>query len=110
MASWERLAGERGGRERVMRRWQGENDAMLVRWQGGKGGAEVKWPGGRFLVLFKSWVHRVTPRFCIFVSDVDQQQKLWKLVTIENEEIRRLRMKRLRRMRRLRMRKLVTNR
>ena len=87
MASWERLAGERGWRERVVRRWQGENDAMLVRWQGGKGGAEVKWPGGRFLVLFKSWVHRVTHRFCIFVSDVDQQQKLWKLVTIEKEEI-----------------------
>ena len=34
----------------------------------------VKWQSGRFLVLFKSGGHRVSPRFHLFVSDVDQQQ------------------------------------
>ena len=34
----------------------------------------VKWQGGRFLVLFKSGGHRVSPRFHLFISDVDQQQ------------------------------------
>ena len=59
-----------------MRRWQGRKGARVVTWQGGKGGRVVKCQGGRFLVLFKSERHRVTPGFCLFVSDVDQQQKL----------------------------------
>ena len=33
----------------------------------------TEWPGGRFLVLFKSGGHRVSPRFHIFVPDDDQQ-------------------------------------
>ena len=34
----------------------------------------VKWQGGRFLVLFKSKEHGVSPRFNLFASDVDQQR------------------------------------
>ena len=33
----------------------------------------MKCQGGRFLVLFKSGGHRVSSRFHLFVSDVDQQ-------------------------------------
>ena len=95
-----------------MRRWQGRKGARVVRWQGAKGGRVVKWQGRRFLVFFKNGGHRVTPRFHLFVSDVYWQWRLRKLVTIEIEEIRRLRMRRLRewRMRRLTMRRLLTKR
>ena len=34
----------------------------------------MKWQGGRVLVLFKSGRHMVSPRFHLFVSDVDQQR------------------------------------
>ena len=44
-----------------------------MRWQVEKGGRVVKWQGGRFLVVFKGGGHRVTPRFHLFVSDVDQK-------------------------------------
>ena len=43
MASWERLAGERVWRERVVRRWQGENDAMVVRWERWGRGEVARW-------------------------------------------------------------------
>ena len=43
MTSWERLAGERGWRERVVRRWQGENDAMVVRWERWGRGEVARW-------------------------------------------------------------------
>ena len=43
----------------------------VVRSQGGR---MVKWQDGKFLVLFKSGGHEVSPRFHLFVSDVDQQQ------------------------------------
>ena len=56
-------------------RWQGGKGARVVRWQGGNGGRVMKWQGGRFLVLFKSGEHRVSPRFHLFVSDVDHPQK-----------------------------------
>ena len=49
-------------------RWEG---VRVVRSQGGR---MVKWQGGKFLVLFKSGGHGVSPRFHLFVSDVDQQQ------------------------------------
>ena len=39
-----------------------------------QGGGMVKWQDGKFLVLFKSGGHGVSPRFHLFVSDVDQQQ------------------------------------
>ena len=45
-----------------------------MRWLGGKGGRMVKWQGGRFLLLFKSGGHRVSPRFHLFVSDIDQRR------------------------------------
>ena len=34
----------------------------------------MKWQGGAFLVLFKSGERRVSPRFHLFVYDVDQQR------------------------------------
>ena len=66
MTSWERWDGGR-----VVRRWQGEKGARVVSSQGGR---MVKWQGGRFLVLFKSEEHGVSPRFYLFASDVDQQR------------------------------------
>ena len=44
---------------------------VKCRWEGGKGGRVMRWEGGRFLVLFKDWEHRVSPRFNFFVSDVN---------------------------------------
>ena len=32
--------------------------------------------GGKFLVLFKGRKHRVSPKFCLFVSDVNQDNKV----------------------------------
>ena len=32
----------------------------------------VRWEGERYLVLFKGWGHRMSPRFHLFVSDVNQ--------------------------------------
>ena len=43
-----------------------------MRQQGGKGGSVVRWEGGRFLVLFKGGEHRLSPRFYLFISDVNQ--------------------------------------
>ena len=59
VTSWQRCTGGGGGLER--------------RWQGGKGRRVVKGQGGRVLVLFKCGGHRMSPRFHLFVSDVDQQ-------------------------------------
>ena len=67
MASWERWGGG------IVRSWQGGKGARVVTWLGGKSGRMVKCQGGRFLVLFKSGGHRVSSRFHLFVSDVDQQ-------------------------------------
>ena len=50
-------------------RWQGER---VVRWQGGKGRRMVRQKGGRHLVLFKGREHKMSPRFHLFVSDVNQ--------------------------------------
>ena len=63
----------RKGEAAVVGRWQGGKGARVVRWQGVKVRRVVKWQGGRFLVLFKSGRHRVSPRFHLFVSEVDQQ-------------------------------------
>ena len=56
-------------------RWQSGNGGRVVRWQVGKGGRVVRWQGGRFLVLFKGGRCRVSQRFNIFVSDVNQWNK-----------------------------------
>ena len=56
-------------------RWEGGKGGRVMRWQGGKGGRVVRWEGGRFLVLFKGGEHRVSLRFCLFVSDVNQGNK-----------------------------------
>ena len=43
-----------------------------MRWQGGEGGRMVKQKGGRYLVLFKCGGHKMSLRFHLFVSDVNQ--------------------------------------
>ena len=53
-----------GGKGRRVMRLQGEKDRRVVRWE-----------GERFLVLFKDGEHRVSPRFYLFVSDVNQGNK-----------------------------------
>ena len=73
--SWRKVSWKGGKGERIVR-GQGWRVWKAVTWQGGKGGRMVKCQGGRFLVLFKSERLRVTPGFRLFVSDVDQQQKL----------------------------------
>ena len=46
----------------------------VVRWQGGKGGRMVRLrqKGGRYLVLFKDDGHKMSPRFHLLVSDVNE--------------------------------------
>ena len=39
------------------------------------GGREVRWEDGRFLILLKRGELRVSPKFCLFVSDVNQGSK-----------------------------------
>ena len=61
-------------------RWEG---GRLVRWEGGEGGRVVKWQGGRMvkqkggkdLVLLKGEGHKMSPRFHLFVYDVNQGNK-----------------------------------
>ena len=45
---------------------------MRVQSHASNGEDWVRWEGGRFLVLFKGGEHRVSPRFDLFVSDVNQ--------------------------------------
>ena len=47
-----------------------------MRWQGGEGRRVVRSEGGRFLVLFKGGECRVTPRFYLFVSDLNQGKEV----------------------------------
>ena len=56
-------------------KWGGGKGGKVVRWQGGKGRRVVRWKGGRFLVLFKSGECKVRPRFHLFISDVNQENK-----------------------------------
>ena len=53
-------------------RWEGGKGGKVMRWQGGKGRRVMKWEGVRFLVLFKRGEQRVSPRFYLFISDVNQ--------------------------------------
>ena len=55
--------------------WEGGKGGRIMRWQGGKGGRVVRWEGGRFLVLSKGGEHWVSPKFYLFVSDVNQRNK-----------------------------------
>ena len=73
----------------VIRRWKRWEDSKLgrsERWEGGemvswerREGSEVesweRWQGGKFLVLFKGRGRRVSPRFHLFVSDVNQRNE-----------------------------------
>ena len=53
-------------------RWKGEKGGRVVRWQGKEGGRVVRWEGGRFLVFFKGEGCRMSSRFYLSVSDVNQ--------------------------------------
>ena len=66
VATWERWEG-RG----VVRRWQGGKGARVVRWERWDNGEVARWevPG-----CIQEWGHRVSPRFHLFVSDVDQRR------------------------------------
>ena len=46
-----------------------------MKWQGGEGGRVVRSEGGGFLVLFKGGECRVTPRFHLLVSDINQRKE-----------------------------------
>ena len=56
-------------------RWQVGKSGRVVRWQGGKCREEVRSQSGRLMFLFNSGGHRVSPRFHLFVSDVNQKTK-----------------------------------
>ena len=47
----------------------------MGKWLGEKEGRVVGWKGGRFLVLFQDGGCRVSPRFHLFFSDVNQWNK-----------------------------------
>ena len=53
-------------------RWQGGKGGKVVRWQSEKGGRVVGQKGERYLVLFKGRGHKMSPRFHLFVTDVNQ--------------------------------------
>ena len=67
-----RLVRWQGGEGGRLVRWQGGNGGKVVRWQSWKGGRMVRWKGERYLVLFKGEGHKMSPRFHLFVSDVNQ--------------------------------------
>ena len=84
VVSWEVWKGGKvvswgGGRGGMGVRWQVGKAERVARWQGGKGGRAVGWQGGgeggRFLVLFKGGGYRVSPRFHLIVSDVNQRNE-----------------------------------
>ena len=85
---WEggRVVRWEGGKGRRLVRWEGGEGGTVVRWQDGKGGKVVTWQGekggrmvrqksGSYLVLFKDRGHKISPRFHLFVSDVNQRNK-----------------------------------
>ena len=58
-----------------MGRWEGGTGGRVMRQQAEKGRRVVRGGGGTFLVLFKGREHRVSPRFYLFVFDVNQGNK-----------------------------------
>ena len=64
-------------------RWEVGKGGRVLNWQGGKGRRKVRWEGGRFLVLFMGGEHRVSPRFYLFVSDLNQGEKRGGLMLIK---------------------------
>ena len=67
-----KVANLQSGKSGRIVRWQVQRGGRVVRRQVGKGGRVAKWQGGRFLVLFNVRGRRMSPRFHIFVSNVDQ--------------------------------------
>ena len=63
--------GGTAGSEEVARWKRCKGNEVAIRLERSRG--VVKWQGGRFLVLFKSGEHRVSPKFHLFVSDIDKQ-------------------------------------
>ena len=58
-----------------MGRWEGGTGGRVTRQQAEKGRRVVRGGGGTFLVLFEGREHRVSPRFYLFVFDVNQGNK-----------------------------------
>ena len=56
----------------VLLKWE---VAAIIGGKVGKVGRMVRREGGSFLVLFKGGEYRVSPRFYLFVSDVNQGNK-----------------------------------
>ena len=61
-----------GSEEGRWERWKVSEVGSWERWQGRKGGRMVRQKGGRYLVLFKDGGHKMSPKFHLFVSDVNQ--------------------------------------
>ena len=88
---WEGGKGERmmrwqGGKGGRLMRWQDGKDRRIMRWQGGKGGKVVRWQrwqrwesgeAGRWEVpgSIQGWGTQRSPRFLLFVSDVNQRNE-----------------------------------
>ena len=53
-------------------RWERWKDNEVGKWK-----RRESWEGRRFLVLFKSGKHRLSPRFYLFVSDVNQNYEIF---------------------------------
>ena len=70
LVRWE---GGEGGR---VVRWQGGKGGEVVGRQGGKGGRMVRQKGRRYLVLFKGGGHKMSPKCHLFVSGVNQGNKV----------------------------------
>ena len=55
-----------------VRRWEMWKGNEVVRWERRESG---EYEGGRFLALFKGGEDRMSPRFYLFVSDINQDNK-----------------------------------
>ena len=63
------------GSKMLVRGWRGGKVGRIMRWRVGKGRRVVRLECGRYLVLFNGGRERMSPRFFLFVSDVNQGAK-----------------------------------
>ena len=71
MGRWEVVRWEVGEGGRVVK-WQGEKGGKVVRWKSGECGRMMRQKAGRYLVLLKDGGHKMSPKFHLYVSDVNQ--------------------------------------
>ena len=79
MGRWERWEVSEAGR---WGRWEGSEVTRWERWESSEvarwereGGRIVRQKRGRYLILFKDGGHKMSPRFPLFVSDVNQENE-----------------------------------